>query len=688
MPILNPARFFFRPPGGLAPVALFLAGWIAVGGARADVKTKPGERSDKKDPPEQLIPEVRDMSATFIAGQAVNIELPASTSSLRPVEFLIRQQPANGTLSAVRSHPRETNKGIVTYTHRGGDAPLADRFTFACRVGGGPVSAPATVTLSGRRFEPKLELVDYMPVDKVFLGSEATVRFAVKNSGAADFAGDVTWEDPWHGPARIELKPGETGRYIVMFRPERPGIYRLEKLLQPGVADSKLPLYGQCIRALTVSPGRLELVLGSSGAREGELQLVNGRLEPVRVQVRPSGRLQGGGAVDVPGGGKARISLALPPQDVAAYQGEVQVTSTQGGETVTVVAAAKPAELKVVAPQGASLDLGKVPVGKEARGEVTIRNIGGSASIIQARAHTPLTVRPSGGAVRLEPGEQAVFTLSMIGDQPGPLAGELTFSGDSTAPRIPVQLQVLAADAPVASRASTSQDTQGAAPEAPGPPVVAQVKPAERTPMQHILMSYLASVGLPVPKERINPFLEPVTSLDVLDRTSHSLTIAWKKPSVMPASWIIEGATIAQAGEGGGGFVKIWIPLKNWKIVDGGANRVAAHIEPLPSAAQIELRIMGADRDQKVAEPSPGFIITTADTWHFPRWFWQALAIGALVAVIYVLNKMRLGQWRWRIRREPRPAADSAQHDRGHDLFENGRVSGIQGAGKGVYEKP
>ena len=69
----------------------------------------------------------------------------------------------------------------------------------------------------------------------------------------------------------------------------------------------------------------------------------------------------------------------------------------------------------------------------------------------------------------------------------------------------------------------------------PQPPVFTDGEPARRTPMQGILMSYLAASGLPVPKSLINPFLERVTSLDLLDRTSHSLTIAWKKPSVTHA---------------------------------------------------------------------------------------------------------------------------------------------------------
>ncbi len=634
-----------------------LAGWIAAGVAHADVKTTTEEKKKKSDP-EQLIPEVRDIAATFVAGKVVDIELVASTSTLRPVEFLIRQQPTNGTLSAVRSHPRETNKSIVTYTHRGGDAPLTDRFTFACRVDGGPVSASAFVTLTGLRFEPKLEIVDYMAVDKVFVGGVATVRFEVKNSGAADFAADIPWEDPWQGPPRIELKAGDTARFAVHFRPQNPGVYRLEKLLQPGVAGSKLPLYGQCVRPLTVSPGRLMLVLSSSGSREGELQLANGRAEPVRVEVRPAGRLQGGGSIEVPGGGRARVSLALPPMDVAAYKGEVRVTSPQGDETVTVEAAAKPAELKVVAPPGGILDLGSVSAGKEARGEVTIRNTGGATAVIQAQVRAPLMVRPSGEAVRLEPGGQAVFTVAMSGDQPGELARELTFSGGLVPPRIEVQMQVLSMNTPAEHVVAASrQGMQGGPPRTTMAPASMSADPAARTPVQRLLISYLASTGVPIPKERINPFLERVKDVELLERTSHSITIAWKKPTVVPAGWIIEGATMAQVEGGGGTFVKMWISLKNWKIVDAGPNRVAARIEPLPPGSQVELRIMGVDRDEKVAEPSLGFIITTDPAWRVPSWVWQVILILVLASAIYILNKMRLGEWQWRFRREPKPAA-------------------------------
>ncbi|HEY2573816.1 MAG TPA: hypothetical protein VGH65_07095 [Verrucomicrobiaceae bacterium] len=650
---------FIRPQRRAARLAWIFLGCLLAIPAHADLTGKPEDKKEKKkkkDAGPQFIPEVRDMSATFVAGQSVQIELSASTGTLKPAEFLIRQQPANGTLSAVRSHPRETNKAIVTYTHRGGDAPLSDRFTFACRVDGGPVSASAWVLLVGKRFEPKLQLVDFMAVDKVFTGGEATVRFSLRNVGAADFAENISWEAPWQGPARIELKAGESGRYLVQFRPEKPGIYRLEKILQPGVDGSKLPLYAQCVRPLTLSPGRLILTPTSSGAREGELQLVNGRQDPVVVQVQASGRLQGGGTIEVPGGGKARVSLALPPLDVAAFHGEVKVTSAEGSETVLVESTAKPANLQVVMPQGTTLDLGRIPAGREGQGAVRLRNIGGLAAVIQAQVRSPLSVTPSGEAVRLEPGAEAEFIVKMIGDQPGSLLRELSFTGNPASPRIQVQMEVGPPESPLMppAEATASNKPPVAISRGPQPPVFAEVEPRPDSPVKRLMYGYLGSAGIPVARERINPFLERVTALDLLDRRSHSLTIAWKKPSVMPSGWIIEVATMAQAEQSGGSFVKLWTPLKNWKLVNGGSDRVTALIDPLPPSVQIELRIMGVDRDEKISEPSPGFVMTTAESWRIPSWLWQVMAAVLLTGLAYVLNKIRLGEWEWRLRRQSR----------------------------------
>ncbi|MEI6537366.1 MAG: hypothetical protein WCN98_18630, partial [Verrucomicrobiaceae bacterium] len=245
--------------------------------ADADVKKK----GDEKKKAEAYAPEVRDVSASFVAGQSVDIELSASVGTLKQVEFIIRQAPQNGTLSAVRPHPRDTNKGIVTYTHRDRSAPLTDRFTFAGRVDGGPLSTPGTVTLTGRGFDAKLEILEVTVADRVFTGGESTIKITLKNSGSAPFSKDMSWEAPWRGPPHIELNAGEKADFIVVFKPAKTGVFRSNLELQPGVETSKLLLYGECVRALTVSPGRLQLNFNSqTGAREGTLSLSNGRSEP------------------------------------------------------------------------------------------------------------------------------------------------------------------------------------------------------------------------------------------------------------------------------------------------------------------------------------------------------------------------------------------------------------------------
>jgi hypothetical protein len=65
----------------------------------------------------------------------------------------------------------KSNKAFITYTHRDADV-MSDKFTYACRVDDGPVSAPATVSLIGQVLEPKLEIIDAPRIGKVFLGGE------------------------------------------------------------------------------------------------------------------------------------------------------------------------------------------------------------------------------------------------------------------------------------------------------------------------------------------------------------------------------------------------------------------------------------------------------------------------------------------------------------------------------------
>jgi len=99
------------------------------------------------------------VEATFVAGGSVDIVLEASTRYLGTVEFEIREKPKHGVLGPMRLRSaKENNKVVVTYTHGGDGANLADSFTFVAKIGEGSTSVPATVTLRGRPSVPRLEM--------------------------------------------------------------------------------------------------------------------------------------------------------------------------------------------------------------------------------------------------------------------------------------------------------------------------------------------------------------------------------------------------------------------------------------------------------------------------------------------------------------------------------------------------
>lgn len=609
--------------------------------AHADIKKK----SDAKKVGEPYAPEVRDISANFVAGQSVDIELAASVGSLKQVEFLIRQAPENGTLSAVRPHPRDTNKGIVTYIHRDPNAPLADRFTFASRVDGGPMSAPGTVTLTGRGFEARLEILEVSTASKVFPGGESSIKFSMKNSGDAPFSRAMKWEAPWRGPPQIELKAGEKADYMIVFKPAQTGIFRSSMEIQPGTASSKLLLYGECVRALTVTPGRLMLAVNpQTGAREGTLTLVNGRAESINVDVRAPQRLEGSATIAVPGAGKSSVTLRLPATDVNAFQGDVIVSTSEGSETITAEADAKGQELRIEAPANGRLEFGNIEQGATARDEIQLRNSGGKAAIVEAQAFPPLVVTPAHQALRVEPGASVAFAVSIKAGQTGPFQSEVRIAGAGSVIRIPVAVNVIPSKLPPTpeKKPPSTATNQSKAPDLT--PTNYETPPETLTPLQQTVMGYLRSRGMPLPKDKINPYLERVKDVRVLDRSPSSISIAWKKPEIIPAKWEVEASVLTYEPESKS-FLKLWKTFKTWEPLPTGSDKAGIRLHTLPEASQIEIRIMGVDRDGKYSEPSLPIMLETLSAWAIPYWFWYVLVVVALVTVIYYLIRIRRGDF-------------------------------------------
>jgi hypothetical protein len=158
---------------------------------------------------------------------------------------------------------------------------------------------------------------------------------------------------------------------------------------------------------------------------------------------------------------------------------------------------------------------------------------------------------------------------------------------------------------------------------------------------QIAIQAILAQNGIPSPREFVNPYLETVQSIEMLDRSATSVSLAWKKPSILPAGWRMEVAGYFMDSQTKTA-TKVWQPISSLKAIDAGADKMGVIIEKMTPASRYELRVFAFDREGKVSEPSPVFTVSTAAAWKIPSWFWRGLVFVVLSAALYTLYRVRL----------------------------------------------
>ncbi len=640
-----------RPGVTISRLLIFCILTSMLGSLSADVTRKTDDKKKNKDT--VPIPEARDVAVRFVAGQSVDIELDAAVGSLKQPDFIIRQQPEHGTLTNLRPHPKESNKAFITYTHAGTAGALMDKFTYACRIEGGPISAPAVVTLIGQRMEPKLSLVNAPTFAKIFVGGESSSSIFLKNEGTAPYAMNIAWPEGWSGPPTIEVPIGKTVEIQVFFRPKRVGEFRFEGELQKGVPASKLFLHGECLRPLTISPSSVSLALDAkTGVRTGIFTLVNARPETVQVKLKLPSRINGPAELEIPAQGKVDVSVFLTAQDVEAYQGEIQILiGAAAVGNVAIQAAPKPAELQLIAPEKGVLDFGAMDQRKTVEREIILLNAGGEAMVVQVECRLPFSVEDSGKALRIEPRQQRSLKVKLKSETSGRLSQELKIAGGLNTLTVGMIAEVREVRGTVELQPSPMPPSVPAPLVIPSPvsPLPGSVDSPEavtaaRSPRQSALMSYLQMEGWPVSKEMINPYLERVMQVQMVGHTSNTITLAWKKQDIAPVGWVLEYSSQIYDAEQGFA-VKSWGRFNNWTVVEGAADKVTVKLHSLRPGAQYEFRFMGIDRDGKVSEPSPRMLFTTKESWRIPSWLWRTLLLVALGLIVYVLYRVRRGDF-------------------------------------------
>ncbi len=426
--------------------------------ARADVTMRPNEKPKEttrdfiKDQKKNgfVSPEPSNGEGKFVVGQSVQVELKVSTADLGFVQFVIREQPKHGTLSAIRPHPSgESNRAVVTYTHNGNPEELADRFTFAARAGESSTSAPGIIYLTGRRAEANLQVLDPPHFKQLKPGESDTVTVVVKNIGNAAFSGDLKLPAPFVGPAHFDVAVNEKLTLMIMATPQAPGTYRLDQELQPGQAGSRLRAALECAQPFVVTPGSLNLTFDPfTGQRKGTVKVSNGSDAPLNLKVECNKRLQVNKDLYLDPKAINELVITLPKEDVAAFHSELSISQDPSRQKVMINADPAPAHLVLQSPKDGKLDFGQIIKGKVPEVKVTVLNDGGVPAILQASQTPPFMITTDFSSMKVEPGKTGEVVVTFNPDLPGNytqpifLAGnagrlELTAKGAMTDPARP-----------------------------------------------------------------------------------------------------------------------------------------------------------------------------------------------------------------------------------------------------------
>lgn len=683
---------------------LSAAGWLAAicllpSLALGDLTTAPGDKKKKKKDEEGFLPEAKPLNVRFIGGTPVDIELDAATAKLGMVRFVIRDAPQHGSLSAIRPHPKEYHKAIVTYTHSGKLDALVDRFTYACKVDEGSWSAPAVVSLLGKPANPKVEVVQAPNFPRVLPGFEGSSKLVLKNTGIAPFAADVQWQLPWQGPPRIELGIGEQKEYLITVKPTAPGTLIWETEIQPGEIESRVKFYVECAQLFVVAPGRLRLQFDpTTGTRHGKIGIANSTELPMKLTIEPPDRLQAQKEIEVQPKQTGQVEIATGADDVAAFRGELWVINEPYRERVLIDAAPEPAQVTVLDPKDGFIDFGTRSKGSPASATIVVRNIGGEPAIVSAQTVPPFRVAEKDSAMSIAPGEVREVRVESLADHPGRFAGNIIFTGTGgklslaakatvTDPNTPQSIRSKFIEnphattrRPVAKSADGVQPpdpparpaaapSQPAADNPPPPPLPAASTPADTPPAppisvasdstdspprrvslapldknEALLFGYLSTWGLPTSPKLRSSHLSRIDSIELVEQNRKSLVLAWKEPPDRPQKYLIEQG-YRVLNQPTGRWLKAWRPIPNVERLKADDGNYKVRIDALAPESKYELRVLGVDEEGKFSEPSDIHIFSTASPWRLPSWTWQALAAIALGIMIFVYTRVKSGQW-------------------------------------------
>ena len=412
-------------------------------------------------------PQPMEQKVTVKRGGSVDIPLRIYGTRAQTLSWVIRQQPAHGKLSAVRSTAPET--AVVTYRPPSDLRVVSDRFTFSARSNEG-VSAAAEVTITIADDPPKLSVPAEVNFGTLLVGGSVTKMLEFTNGGGGIAEGGIEVDMPWRieGARRYKLTAGERHIAKIVFAPQRAGKFE-SKVRFPAQPDRAVTVSGIAEEPLAVMPA--EIVLAQDRGqplRAASFELRNNTDAALDVAVAASPRLIVPTTLHVPAHGAASASVQTAETDGAPVEETIRFTAGTLSALLPVKADALPAMVRA-RPQ--SVTFRQMGVGATAKERIIFENRGGMESKVALTIGAPFSIDEK--SFVLAPRAEKEVVVALAATSAGSAQSVLKVAADGGGFDIPIEAGVSSISAPASRRPPAPSPTrrESTEPEPPTEPV-------------------------------------------------------------------------------------------------------------------------------------------------------------------------------------------------------------------------
>ncbi len=385
--------------------------------------------ADVNRPPTAPVPVAVPGKAVAVRGFPVEIRLEGKTGTVRSLEFVIRRGPRQGRLEGP---PVQTTKdsAVVKYVADPASTAEADSFTFSTKIEGIGTSLEAEVAIRLVDPAPVLEAPGGVDMGRILAAEVIPKTITITNKGNAPWNAVVPLPAGWSWLAppggQFNLAPGDRTEATVRVRVAEPGEVDEKVVLRPGTV---VRFIGRATPPFLAYPSLLRLQWDrAKKQRAWKMTVRNNRGEPMTVRLSGPVGLVVPESLTIPIAESKDVPVAWTGSLSKAAAGAIRLEAPGWRQEVNFETPAAPAAVDVLGagPDG-TVDFGVLEKadGSKAVKTLTIKNVGGTASVIRWDPLRLFVLEGLDAETVLPPDAERQLTLRPRPDEPGRLKEEL-----------------------------------------------------------------------------------------------------------------------------------------------------------------------------------------------------------------------------------------------------------------------